>query len=820
MAESKWPRLSFENPNNWVRHAEILQADFDALHAYLESNGGKAVPKYLFKILYKSYCNFHVKLKEDVDDGNESASNEGTNGEGHQEGVTSTLVREPLGSGDQCGRNEGSTIRNNEHTAEKPRDMPDSTQKAEISNDTLSDEADTTISEVANIDEPAASNLGRHKHNACSLVVSVRDPMLIEYFSKLSATDLAREWNKALSSTNVSTDKGSRCDVAVEAEHLSNDKIRISTRDPAMLQEFRHNQLWKQSLLTTAKTAMTSYGVVASIFLNSTPDLDLKHIDDEIMRLVSENTPRLSTLGGPKDIRNLRWLLKRNKKWPKCSYLRIDYATAELANEVIKQGFAWKGHVLQCTRFVFKSEIKLCVNCLAYGHSADTCSGKSRCSKCGGPHISSTCSSTCSKCPACSAEHRPGPSCSKRQVELQNCRLAIIHQKPMWYVSGKPGMRSDTTDPLNHETRTASVSTERATQKARESNDKGSGSDSIATTSTETDSSDSTEVSDFESICKTQNEIQSRQDDVRVDIGAIAPSGPTGPSESDVSDYGSEIERGGEEVRREKEDPITESAAVTAADEQMSLGPTSKPEREDVSVNEGAAGQDLVQIIAVATASDVQIDVQGPEKVSAEPGVGTRHETKDNEIPVVANPKAAMSNVQTSSPAPENTLGSENKEEGEHEGREDSDSVHMKAAAAPISDQAGLPRPARTTEPDLERIGRHNENENHYHVQELTLSTAPLAAVRSDIDLDLTPLPEDTEAIIRQLDRLKAIVLARSVTSEGSARQFSGEKRKAPEPLGDVSGNPRIPKRVKHGEPMEDPVSVYIGENNCIPCGP
>ena len=138
MAESKWPRLSFEKPDNWMRHAEVLKADFDALHVYLESNNGKAVPKYLFKILYKSYCNLHVKLGEAVDEENESESTEETNGEGHQ-GVISTSVREPLGSGDQCGRNGGSTITDNEDATERSREILESTE--ETSNDaTLSEQ--------------------------------------------------------------------------------------------------------------------------------------------------------------------------------------------------------------------------------------------------------------------------------------------------------------------------------------------------------------------------------------------------------------------------------------------------------------------------------------------------------------------------------------------------------------------------------------------------------------------------------------------------------------------------------------------------------
>ena len=172
---------------------------------------------------------------------------------------------------------------------------------------------------------------------------------------------------------------------------------------------------------------------------------------------------------------------------------------------------------------------------------------------------------------------------------------------------------------------------------------------------------------------------------MRVDIGATVPNEPTDSSSSDdVFDSGSEVEQGGREANGEKEDLIQESAAVTATHKQMSLDPTTKPELEDISGIEGAAGQDRVQTTAVATASNVQFDVQRTEKVLTEAGVETRHETKEDESSVVANPVAAMSNVRTSSPALENTLGSEDQEEGEHEEKENSNPVRMNAALGNI----------------------------------------------------------------------------------------------------------------------------------------
>ena len=116
-----------------------------------------------------------------------------------------------------------------------------------------------------------------------------------------------------------------------------------------------------------------------------------------------------------------------------------------------------------------------------------------------------------------------------------------------------------------------------------------------------------------------------------------------------------------------------------------------------------------------------------------------------------------------------------------------------------------------------EHEGRHKEVENQSSVQTIAVATGPI-----EVDLGSTPLPEDTEAIIRQLERLKAIVLARNTAPAVPTYQIAGDKRKASEPLGPVSENsrPTTPKRVKQEVPAEDPIEVYIRENNCIPYPP
>ena len=85
------------------------------------------------------------------------------------------------------------------------------------------------------------------------------------------------------------------------------------------------------------------------------------------------------------------------------------------------------------------------------------------------------------------------------------------------------------------------------------------------------------------------------------------------------------------------------------------------------------------------------------------------------------------------------------------------------------------------------------------HVQESAITKEPSESEHRAANLESTPSQDDMAAIIRQLDQLKAIVLARSTTSGKPSHQAVGKKRKASDSVDHVddSCQPSNTKRVE-----------------------
>ena len=62
MDKPRWPTLTYEYPYKPAEHATTLKNDFRAVRRYLTKSGAVAVPKYLFKLLYASYVELSSKL--------------------------------------------------------------------------------------------------------------------------------------------------------------------------------------------------------------------------------------------------------------------------------------------------------------------------------------------------------------------------------------------------------------------------------------------------------------------------------------------------------------------------------------------------------------------------------------------------------------------------------------------------------------------------------------------------------------------------------------------------------------------------------------
>lgn len=650
-----------------------------------------------------------------------------------------------------------------------------------------------------------------------------------------------------------------------KVEQLENGNIRIFVQNSTNLQIFSESDVWKRVFLANATKAMQDYGVVAAVTRNPRTVLKYKHNDHQRTSLFKENTPRLTAFNGPCDIKRLRWLRKNRGR---ASHLLIDFATPELANEVIKQGFTWTGVTHRCVRYVSEARMRSCDNCLAFGHDHKQCNAKPRCYKCGASHASSLCSSKQSTCPACFVEHSANFRCLKRFTEQRDYRLAIVRKKPYYRVyadrddavipvaanricSRSPSPSKSANQLESHinpscEERFRASITGRPTDQTASSESEGSSDtgrdqkvDCVqsrnlndvpcnATTigfSEQRDSSDSEQTSGThsEQVRKEEGGIQSP-----VEADAVATLGKATDSSSlESTDEGSETESDCGVMSEAENKQLHDSADVSNVPDQVGGSPDHQKASKILIAHEGRreliADRSTALTNAFPTALEEQIHSSKPTMIlGTEPEGGIIGNEVQAPEAVTIDAVSTSPNLHTTPsgrermlrPGPNQCVGHGEK---------------SKQNAVPTDAQpAASLQPTKLSEYTRIRQSRPEDEDERYgnleqdYLQIHTPAIGPPTS-SSEVDLNSIPLPDDTEAIIRQLERLKAIVLARNELPGRLNDQVTGAKRKASEPLGPLSENSRIitPKRVKQEMPAEeDPVQRYIRENNCIPYPP
>lgn len=880
MSRSKWPTLSFENPENWSQHATTLQSDFYALQKYLESNQNKGVPKYLFNILYASYSSLNTKLTQAMTPvigaikhrGNEMQENyllgavmeraappqdksEASNYSGHKSGIGDQAAS-PKQSGSQnqsqgqidVGGVDGATqelkeIRSitaeseSESKSESESESESKTETETSSAEVLSDGAETTVSDAANAKEPDTL------FNFC---IPVNDPCHVNRFRKMSSADIRLKCIGAIRSVDIVSTDVNLGTLVLKAYQLANGSVQVFIQSESLFLTLTHHTSWRRLFLTGADKYPKPYGVVTAVVRNAkTAVVALKDHDaqkkTQLASLVDENKPRLTALQEHQDITSMTWLFRKSKAAP--SYLLINFMSPELANQVIKRGFAWAGENHECRRYVEEWETEPCGRCLAYGHHEAHCKARPRCCKCGGVHASSTCLSKLSICPSCSVEHPVIFRCQKRLAEKRKFEHAIGQQKPYWGVDGKPNSNDFAGIVCrNHPSKRIlanEISAEGGSRKAGDYDSGTSESGSTATASDEqTDSSTSDEDSVIESehrfrnikrmkqisiqsnsvpvlpdtptnskhakpTCRSETKTEVNQGDecpVRAVVKPLLSDEDTGSlSSEDTSESGPEC--GDKQEERSNRRPVPMDAGSTASRKESSLLRLKKapgPELEPKTSAQNTVDQGIATNLAELAAPNEQAASSEPIRTSppAQEVRDAGYQIQPN-VSLDATLIAPEQQIQSSDP----TRNCQREPEPEVR-REEYHSQNPRLADA-VANSPGKPtqisdlRRPSLSEP--ERKFRHEESKNGHTPQTDAPASRPPATASSEVDLDSTPLPDDAEAIIRQLERLKAIVLARSKVDGGSNHQIAGVKRKASEPLGAASEKKRIQPPILSG---------------------
>ncbi len=741
MAASKWPKSSFQYPERWSQHADILQDDFDALHTYLESNEDKHVPKYLFNILHASYSSLSGKLAWVKTEGDHAKKGGSVVQKGcMKEVVPEAAVKVAAASQDNIedfSHSEGESDSEDYSDSEGDSDSasesggdnhetkgvdvdPEASEGTDVSGEELSsDEADSAVDPKALL----ARSYACTPKTAHRLIIPISNPYLITHVRMMSLRDIHRQCTSAIRSTSAVSDKVSGGAPITKVQQRNDGNVQVFVPNKATLQALNQSDLWRTRFLVDATRTMEINGVLAFVVRSRKTVLDTENKDAHILRVVSETAPRLTALTGPGDIMNMTWLRKNHRGRP--SYLLLNFRSPVLANQVIKHGFTWAGVNHKCQRFVQESEMEPCVNCLKYGHQRDRCSAEALCSKCGGKHISSTCSSSRSTCPSCSIQHGIDFKCEKRSTEKRNHRSAILQRRPLGHESGRPG-NTQVAKPDNNLRRSqvapvTNIQGGKVDLRKRTNTGGAHPANERASTAVE----EQTASSSSEKTSESDSEHENRGTTGRDHNSARAIAVTTARTDTDASD--------------------SENSS----------------DSEDTSETTGF--QALMNMRAISSQSNKQTNTSESEKHSkAEPKHGVSHEANQNE-------SIGLLNSVPTTPA---------------------EQTHPSVTTKPLE-----------SEPEQEV--RHHETETQTTIPSNALAVASSKIGASNVDLDSTPSPEDTEAIIRQLDKLKAIVLARAQVHIGSKHQSTGEKRKASEPLSAVSENSRslTAKRLKHDMP-------------------
>lgn len=168
-----------------------------------------------------------------------------------------------------------------------------------------SDETPSTISSAVAFHRPADLNPECQTVTPHGLTLSVSNRYLIRHFRQMSPTDLLQECHKAIRIDSI-VDKG--VTLVGGATQLDNGNIRVLALNKSNLLTLKGSQSWVDILLANGITAMKINGVVAHVFRNSKTALNHKQDDAPIWVIVKANKPRLASLRGPQDIRNMEWL--------------------------------------------------------------------------------------------------------------------------------------------------------------------------------------------------------------------------------------------------------------------------------------------------------------------------------------------------------------------------------------------------------------------------------------------------------------------------------------------------------------------------------
>ena len=190
---------------------------------------------------------------------------------------------------------------------------------------------------------------------------------------------------------------------------------------------------WVSVFGANARVHVNTYGVLVHSLRPKSLDLGNPSKVAKVADLIYNiNKTKLSLFTKPESITYIGWL-KADIMGLKCTSIKVEFDTPELANEVIRKGLNWDGQPHTVELYVTQSKIMRCFNCQSYGRIGNRCLSTTKCAKCADHHDTKSCTATHRRCAACQGAH-PSRSnhCKARLQEKERMKRAIREAPIYW----------------------------------------------------------------------------------------------------------------------------------------------------------------------------------------------------------------------------------------------------------------------------------------------------------------------------------------------------------------------------------------------------
>ena len=224
----------------------------------------------------------------------------------------------------------------------------------------------------------------------------------------------------------------------VAVNRLNSGDLKVITRTESAKNALQSRPEWTRVIAPSAALQIRTFSVTAhGIRVQNVNTADQAQAIDRLHKVSSRLHPGLRIV-------RVSWSAKAIRERKIYSSLRLEIATAEMANSLVSEGMIEDYELKVCERSLKECRIIQCFNCWEYGHIAKACRHQTRCGHCAYAHETNFCDvqdePAASRCAACGATGHKAWSarCEIRRAEKKKSETAL-NAFPVYYKTAADG---------------------------------------------------------------------------------------------------------------------------------------------------------------------------------------------------------------------------------------------------------------------------------------------------------------------------------------------------------------------------------------------